>query len=375
MSQFQPPFDPSVLARAYIESKKDKWNRMSESVGSLANLITYAMEQAQKYKAAQGKAQKESQQKSFETLFGAGAPAEVAQAYAQSPETFLSAKQQYGQRPAFSGMQTQQESFQGISGSLIERYNTWEQNRQRQQQSLTGLREAQAGMMAGGEEGGAPEPTIITDKEGRQILAYPTPQGYRYRELTPTPISVNPITGEQTALPRGARMYVPPGAAKGQETLTKIDGLEASLGMVEDLYKTIPSGRISGNTAKVLNKFTGLYPEVRTAETAGGILVPMVTRVIGGDVGNLNEQEQKAAKQALLLADGTKQERAQAFGILKSLISDKRRQANLMIQGKTGTSLNLKKTSPKSANQRFLELKNSGLSKPQIYEKMRQEGF
>lgn len=192
------------------------------------------------------------------------------------------------------------------------------------------MTEAQSRMFAGG-QGGA---QVITDPTtGVQYLSYGSKYGPRYQMVPPQPIAINPNTGEQVSMPRGAKIVEPSGAKDAKVTLSKVQGFTNALDEFEQILSKVPAGRIMGGLARLSSKVTGYPAEVRTAESLGGLMVPMATRIIGGDVGNLSETEQKAANRALMLANGTIEERKQSITLLRKLLQDKKIAAEKIISG------------------------------------------
>lgn len=175
-------------------------------------------------------------------------------------------------------------------------------------------------------DGGLPPISVVTDPAtGLQFYQVPSGRGgyVKTAAIAPAPIAINPITGEQVALPRGGKVVSPPGAADAVALGNKLDDFNASLKELQALVNSTPSGRIAGNGAYYLNKFFGLFPNVKTASNVGQLLVPMATRVLGGDVGNLSATEQNAAMQLMKLEGATDIERKQAFAVLDALTARK----------------------------------------------------
>jgi hypothetical protein len=182
--------------------------------------------------------------------------------------------------------------------------------------------------------GGLPPISVITDPAtGLQFYQVPSGRGgyVKTAAVPPAPIAINPTTGEQVALPRGGKVVSPPGVADALTLRDKLGDFRTSLGELETLVSSTPSGRLAGNGAYYINKFTGLFPEVKTANNVGQLLVPMATRVLGGDVGNLSMTEQVAATQLMKLEGATVEERKQAFAVLKALTERKQAIANKLI--------------------------------------------
>lgn len=200
----------------------------------------------------------------------------------------------------------------------------------RKDEANIAMTEAQSKMFAGG-LGGA---QVITDPTtGVQYLSYGSKYGPRYQMVPPQPIAINPNTGEQISMPRGAKIVEPSGAKDAKVTLSKVQGFTNALDEFEQILSKVPAGRIMGGLARLSSKVTGYPAEVRTAESLGGLMVPMATRIIGGDVGNLSETEQKAATRALMLANGTIEERKQSIELLRKLLQDKKIMAEKIISG------------------------------------------
>ena len=95
-----------------------------------------------------------------------------------------------------------------------------------------------------------------------------------------------------------------------------------ALDKLEKVFASVPSGRVVGRGAELINKLTGLFPQVREANALINALIPQTARFIGGDVGNLNENEQERAAVALQLIDGTLEERRRGLTLLQGLAGD-----------------------------------------------------
>mgnify|MGYP001565041493 CR=1 FL=1 len=148
---------------------------------------------------------------------------------------------------------------------------------------------------------------------------------------------VNTQTGQSTLVPKGTMLYTPVGAAQMADTTTRLSSLTQSLNEFERLLQNVPEGRFKGNLAETINTFTGYFPEVATAKGLGGVLKPLITRVLGGDVGNLAAAEQIPAQrltEALITRTGT--ERKQAFKVLRQLIAYRQQANELRKVGTTG---------------------------------------
>ena len=239
-----------------------------------------------------------------------------------------------------------------------------------------------AGAMGGMVPGGGYD--FLTGPGGIQYV--PTKYGPRF--VPPEPIAINPSTGEQIVLPRGGKFVEPSGSAAAKLTLSKINAFAKSINELEQVLSTVPSGRIAGGGAKVLNTYTGIFPQVRTSESLSGLMTPMATRLIGGDVGNLSETEQKAARTALHLTNATTEERKQVIGLLRTLLKDKEKEAKQIVTGRSGAwnqpgqndSPDLESgqnDSPdlESAETRYEELEAAGMSQSDIYAQLTTEGF
>ena len=170
---------------------------------------------------------------------------------------------------------------------------------------------------------------FLTGPGGVQYV--PTKYGPKF--VPPEPIAINPNTGEQITLPRGGKIVEPSGSKDAKSVLSKVQGFTSAIDELETVLTKIPSGRVMGGLAKLSSKITGYPAEVRTAESLGGLMVPMATRIIGGDVGNLSETEQQAARKALELSSGTTEERKQAIALLRGLLANKKVEAEKIIQG------------------------------------------
>lgn len=143
------------------------------------------------------------------------------------------------------------------------------------------------------------------------------------RVAQPAPVAIDANTGEQVALPRGARVVTNPGTAENQRQTGIIQSFKSTFGKYSELLDKIPSGRILGGGADLLNKYTGAFPEAKAARALEGVMTPMAARILGGDVGNLNENEQTRVRDAVSFMSGTLKERKQGAEILLSLLSEK----------------------------------------------------
>lgn len=238
---------------------------------------------------------------------------------------------------------------------------------QRRAEAEARLKELQAKALyyGGGTQQGNPQITTYTDPAtGQQFYQVPTGRsGYiKTGVIPPAPVAINPATGEAMELPRGGKVVSPPGSADAVALKGKLSDFRTSIGELEALVNSTPSGRLAGNGAYYINKFTGLFPEVKTASSVGQLLVPMATRVLGGDVGNLSMTEQIAAKQLMQLQGATPEERRQAFAVLKALTERKQGIAERLIKGgmfKGTESLN---ESPEALRSIDMSYKNSGIA-------------
>lgn len=174
----------------------------------------------------------------------------------------------------------------------------------------------------------------VFEQGGQQFYAYPTTRGTQYGQVTPAPVAINEETGQQADLPRGAKIIKPSGMQAAKETATKMEALENSIGLFETYLNKAPAGRVLGTIAGLVNSLTGYMPEVSGIKDAGGLIKPMLTRVIGGDVGNLSAPEQVAAKRLTEdMVGATKAERAQALYIMRTLLEFRKQANNKRLQG------------------------------------------
>lgn len=184
------------------------------------------------------------------------------------------------------------------------------------------------------------QPTIVSAPADPQVLNIPGAEGkfigYRGRagenrlvqEQPTTKTIVNTMTGATTTVPKNTEMFTPIGAAQMMETDSKMNATLQGLTRLEGFLNKVPSGRLGGNFASFINYFSGFYPEVGAAKDLGGMLKPMITRVLGGDVGNLAVAEQAAAGRLTEgLISATAQERKNAFATLRGLAAY-RKEAN-----------------------------------------------
>lgn len=242
-----------------------------------------------------------------------------------------------GLTPNASGPAPMQTQTQPKVNPGYERFKQAEIQRRAEAEARLAEMRAKAKYYGGGTsggDGGLPPISVVTDPAtGLQFYQVPSGRGgyVKTAAIAPAPIAINPTTGEQVALPRGGKVVSPPGVADAMTLRNKLGDFRASLGELETLVNNTPSGRLAGNGAYYINKFTGLFPEVKTASSVGQLLVPMATRVLGGDVGNLSMTEQVAATQLMKLEGATVEERKQAFAVLKALTERKQVIANKMI--------------------------------------------
>lgn len=163
-------------------------------------------------------------------------------------------------------------------------------------------------------------PRTYTDVETGRV----TQVGPRGKALPPAPVAVDPETGATVQMPRGGRVVTSPGTGQAKATLSTLNSFERTFAEYNNLLEKLPSGRIAGASADLLNRYTGAFKEAKAARALEGVMTPMAARVLGGDVGNLNEQEQKRAQDAVKFLNGTVEERKQGAQILLGLIRDKR---------------------------------------------------
>lgn len=105
--------------------------------------------------------------------------------------------------------------------------------------------------------------------------------------------AINPATGEMVEVPHTGFSVTPPGAADAQKQLSALGTIENIVDMQLKKLDKLPQGRVYGRMAKGWNALTGYMPDVGEFEAIHEALIPQFTRVIGGDVGNLTEQEQR----------------------------------------------------------------------------------
>lgn len=173
------------------------------------------------------------------------------------------------------------------------------------------------------------EDRFLNDVEVRQLSDLTgynsaTLKGIRSRELSrilPKPI-FNPVTGEVTILDPRTQIATPPGGTDALQKISKGEAYLSALEKLEQVFSTVPSGRIVGRGGELINTLTGRFPQVREAKALINALIPQTARFIGGDVGNLNENEQERAAVALQLIDGTVEERRRGLALLRGLTHD-----------------------------------------------------
>lgn len=144
----------------------------------------------------------------------------------------------------------------------------------------------------------------------------------------------NTVSGSVDLLPPRTKFVTPPGAADAQKMLGRADQFMATIKMAEDALAQVPSGRLAGNAADFWNYATGNLPKVAEARGIIDTMPALAARIIGGDVGNLNENEQARAAKIAPKLSGTMQERAVAIKNMRTLLKDIRdRQAAILSGG------------------------------------------
>lgn len=169
--------------------------------------------------------------------------------------------------------------------------------------------------------------TVDVPGSNQQFVSYNVGQGRAgLLQVQPTEKTlVNTVSGKSITVPKNTEMWTPPGASTMMETTTRLNSLEQGVTRLERTLAKVPSGRLGGNFASLANFMGGWFPEAGNAKDLGGILAPMTTRLIGGDVGNLSITEQIAAKNMTAsLVSATKEERKLAFDTIRHLISYRR---------------------------------------------------
>mgnify|MGYP001559209637 CR=1 FL=1 len=133
-------------------------------------------------------------------------------------------------------------------------------------------------------------------------------------------------SGRTVQAPKGTKVVEAPAAREAAATLSKLNSFDSAFKEYLALVAKSPSGRYTGNLAVFVNKNSPFFPEIRTAKSIEGVLAPMAARVIGGDVGNLNQQEQVQARQAIEMLGRTPEEQRQGARIMLGLIASKRQE-------------------------------------------------
>ena len=95
----------------------------------------------------------------------------------------------------------------------------------------------------------------------------------------------------------------------------------------------LPTGRVAGRGAVLWNKLTGRMPEVGTFQSVHGAAVPIFARVIGSEVGNLNEFEQKRAADINPNLIKTKEELSNMIGFTRKVLERQKQQAAKTMHG------------------------------------------
>ena len=162
-------------------------------------------------------------------------------------------------------------------------------------------------------------------------------------------VAINPITGENVAIPKGVRFVTPPGAADAQKNVRTAENLLNILEIQERKMASLPRGRAYGRGAVLMNKLTGMNPHVGVFQGIHEATIPVFSRVIGGDVGNLAEQEQiRAAKINPSLVQ-TPEEMAGVLSFTKEILKKKLEQNRKMMRGGMYTGIDPTEVGPAPA--------------------------
>lgn len=141
----------------------------------------------------------------------------------------------------------------------------------------------------------------------------------------------NTVTGAVELMPPRTKFVTPPGAADAQRMLGRADQFLGTIKMAEDALAKVPSGRLVGNAVDFWNYATGNLPDVAEARGLIETMPSLAARIIGGDVGNLNENEQARAAKIAPKLSGTMEERARAIKNMRTLLGEiRQRQANIL---------------------------------------------
>lgn len=135
--------------------------------------------------------------------------------------------------------------------------------------------------------------------------------------------AINPITGEVTTIPKGARIVTPPGAADSAKNLRTAENLLNILDLQEKRSKGLPRGRAYGRGTNILNKLTGWNPDAGVFQSIHEATIPVFSRVIGGEVGNLAEQEQTRAAKINPNLTQTPEEMEQIIAFTREILQGK----------------------------------------------------
>lgn len=144
---------------------------------------------------------------------------------------------------------------------------------------------------------------------------------------------INPITGEIADTPRGSRFVTPPGASEAAKMIDKIKGLRSISEIQKLKAENLPKGRIFGRGAIAINKLTGQFPEVGAFQSIYEATLPVYSRIIGGDVGNLAEQEQQRAAKINPNLIQTKEEMVELIDFVQDVLKAREKQAEKRLSG------------------------------------------
>ena len=145
--------------------------------------------------------------------------------------------------------------------------------------------------------------------------------------------AINPITGETTEIPKGARFVTPAGASEAQKNVRTAENLLNIIGIQERRLKDLPKGRVYGRGASLINRATGLMPDVGVFQGIHEATIPVFSRVVGGDVGNLAEKEQERAAKINPNLVQTPEELAGVIGFTKEILQKKLELSRDMMRG------------------------------------------
>lgn len=147
---------------------------------------------------------------------------------------------------------------------------------------------------------------------------------------------INPITGESVQAPKGTRFLAPPGAARAQEGISGLNQFLQTLNLAETALTKVPAGRIGGSLTDFTNRLTGAFPEAAEARSLLNAMPSLAARILSGEVGNLNEQEQARAAQLIPKLSGTATERANSLRNLKTLLQSAVARQQKIVRGGMG---------------------------------------